>query len=322
MFSLLRSLFRAWRLERWTAIDIRKDPELAAATQAVRSGDLATGVRQLAATRADHERRAVELDVLRDAAVQHVDELARLADQQPDDADLALWLGATRIAHAWDVRSSKRASQVSREQFEQFWLLLGGAHAPLMRAAELLPDDPNPWDQLQWRGLGLQVGRPELDDVWHQLAERGPRFYGGHASRVQVLCGKWAGSTTEVLEFAEKAAANAGPGSPIAALPVAAHLEVAMDRDTFPNHFRDPDVQAQLTGLSDAWFEQAEPHIRTPEVHHLFGAALYMMRDYDRAARHLTRVDSRTLPAFLPWAYVNYVPGNDFLTVRRKLGLR
>lgn len=297
------------------------DPDLPPVEAQVRAGDLEAGRRLLAAAADDHELRALRVGRLAKQAIGRVDDLARLSTERPDDADLALWLGDTRIVHAWEVRSGLRAAYVSQERFERFWFLLGGAYDPLVRAAELRPDDPTPWDCLQWRGLGLQVDRAELDDVWHELRARSAVHYTGHFSRVQVLCAKWRGSDEEALEFAETAAAAAAPGDLMGAILVAAHLEVMLEREQDPRtYFRQRSVRERITALADEWAVDVGPHVRTPEAHHLYGAALYLAGDYVRARRHLTKVAHDSVPYTLPWEYLQYY-GAGYRAVRTELGI-
>ncbi|MGI8330124.1 hypothetical protein ACRYCC_09160 [Actinomadura scrupuli] len=305
------------RVSEGTAWD---DPALTAGLPDVRKGRLEAGRRLLAETRGDHDLRALRLGRLSMAAIPHREALARLYAENPGDADLALWLGDTRISHAWEVRGGQWASRVSADQFEEFWLILGTAYDPLIAASELLVDDPVPWDRLQWHGLGTQRGRAELDEIWAELHRRGPDFYTGHYSRLQVLCGKWKGSDAEVLDFAETAAKAAPPGSPIAAIPVAAHLEVLLVQGISPaGYFRQPAVQTRLAELSDAWSEHVTEHPRVPEAHHLFGAAFYLGGDWLRARRHLSQVSAGSIPGTLPWSYLG--EGRGYLEARKELGL-
>lgn len=299
------------------------DPELPPVEDQVRAGDIEAGRRLLAGAQDDHELRALRVGRLSKQAIGKVDELARLSTERPDDADLALWLGATRIQQAWQVRTGAWAANVSREQFERFWFLLGGVYDPLVRAAELRPDDPTPWDQLQWRGLGLQVDRAELDDVWHELHSRDSVQYTGHFSRVQVLCAKWQGGNDEVLEFATTAAGAAAPGEPLGAILVAAHLEVMLEQTRDPHlYFRSWSVRDRITQLADDWIANLRPHVRTPEAHHLYGAALYLAGDHDRARRHLAEVSNTSVPYRLPWGYLSHY-GTDlhYRAVRKTLNL-
>lgn len=296
-----------------------EDPELVAALDQVGRGELRVGQQLLAATHADAESRSLRVDKLARLAVDQVEDLALMSKQDPDDPDLALWLGATRINHAWKVRGATTADQVSQEAFEQFWLILGGVAEPLERAARLLPADPTPWDQLMWRGLGLQVDRTELDDLWAELVRRDPFFYTGCYSRAQVLCAKWQGSNEEVLEFANTVADTAPEGHPVTAMPVVAHLEVAVATGQRPSEYY-PSIHDRIATLADAFNANPMDHLRTIEAHHLFGAMLYFANDNARAARHLAQVSPNTLPEHWPWVLTR---GHNraYRSIRHELGL-
>lgn len=165
------------------------------------------------------------------------------------------------------------------------------------------------------------MDRAELDDVWHELRARSAVHYTGHFSRVQVLCAKWQGSDDEALEFAESAAASAAPGDLMGAIVVAAHLEVMLERSQDPRtYFRQRSVRERIVTLADEWARDVRPHVRTPEAHHLYGAALYLAGDYVRARRHLTKVTNDSVPFRLPWEYLKH-DGADYRAVRTELGI-
>lgn len=90
----------------------------------------------------------------------------------------------------------------------------------------------------------MQRPRQELVDIWAELHRRDPVFFEGHASRLQVLCAKWQGSNEELTAFT-RAAAPAG--SPIPALLVAMHIELASDQEISPiRYFGQEPVRAEL----------------------------------------------------------------------------
>lgn len=298
------------------------DPELVTACDAVNRGELAEGQRLLAATRTDPDARDLRVHKLAKAAIKHADALTTLARENPDDPDLAVWLGSMRIKMAWRIRSGRRAKYVSQDSFEKFWLALGLVAEPLERAIALLPDDPVPWDLMLWRGLGLQVGRAELNDIRAEIVTRDPFFFAGCKSWVQVLCPKWQGSTEELREFADWLATTAPAGHPARALSVVAHSELAVEsRQAFTTRFRTPAVRDVLAECADTWLAASVPHVRTIEAHHLFGAAFWFGADRDRARRHLAQVSQKSLPHDSPWAMLGN-GANFYREARWKLGLK
>jgi hypothetical protein len=301
--------------------DLFDDPALPSAVADAAKGKLEPGRRLLADSSADHELRGARLRQLSLAVAPHISALSRLQTENPDDADVALWLGAAQIDHGWQVRGSAIANQTDRRKFEEFWLILGRAYEPLARAAELRPDDPVPWDRMQWHGLGAQRPREELDEIWTELQRRGPGYYEGYASRLQVLCEKWQGSNEEVTEFTTAATAAAPTGSPIPALLVAKGIEVAAAKRMDPlEYFRTGSVCTELVKAADAWCEKPDGSVRTAEAHHLFGFAFWAGGDPLRARRHLSRVSPWSIPRNLPWVRYAENPGALYLQVRKEVG--
>ncbi|QKW35760.1 hypothetical protein HUT06_18385 [Actinomadura sp. NAK00032] len=284
-----------------------RDEALAATLPRVRGGDLRAGRELLAGTRDDAETRSLYVESLTDAALGQGARLAELAAADPADPDLCLWLGATRVGEAWKARSACRAVYVDADRFGRFWRMLALAGPPLHRAAELLPADPVPWDRLQWHGLGMQLGRDELDRVWRELIARNPFLYAGHISRSQVLCRKWWGSDAEVLDFAETATAAAEPGDPVTAVLAVAHLEIGGEIGTWDDlngYLARPSVHAALVEAADRWQSGERPHPRNLEAHHFFGAVFYRAGDHDRARRHFVQA-GRTKAPGRAWAYAD-----------------
>jgi hypothetical protein len=301
--------------------ELLDDPALDAARRDARQGRFEAGRVLLAETRDDFDLRSYRNRLLADAAIKQLDALTAFSGQRPDDPDLAVWLGEARINHAWEIRGASLAKYVKRSAFEDFWGVLAGAAEPLLRATDLLPDDPTPWNRLQWHGLGMQRQRADLDELWAELSRRGPHYYTGYSSRVQVLCAKWQGSNQEVLDFARTAAAAAGPGDPFAALPIVAHFEGAADRGEITTHFRATETRAELEKLCDVFCAGQASGWPGMEAHHLFGAAFYLAGDTSRARHHLSQVDSRRIPRTWPWARLSVRPGKLYRRVRTELGL-
>jgi hypothetical protein len=302
--------------------DLFDDPALPSAVTDAAAGRPERGRLLLAEASADFELRGARLRKLAVAVIPHISALSALHAQNPDDADVALWLGAARIEHGWEVRGAAMASRTDRRKFEEFWLILGGAYEPLARAAELRPDDPVPWDRMQWHGLGAERPREELDEIWAECKRRGPDLYEGHASRVQVLCEKWQGSNEEVTDFTNAAAAAAPPGSPLPALLVAKGIEVASARGmSAGTYLRRKEMKAELVRFADEWCEKPDGSVRTAEAHHMFGAAFYLNGDWLRARRHLSRVSPWSIPRTLPWVRLAEDPGALYLRARKEVGV-
>jgi hypothetical protein len=282
-------------------------------------------LRLLAEARTDFERRALRAETLAAAAASHVEALAAQTDY--DNPDACLLLGAARISNAWKIRGGSYARYVGSDRFQRFWAELELAREPLQRAAVLFPEDPVPWNHLQWYGLGIQVGRQELDRMWAELQQRDPTLFAGHQTRIQVIAGKWKGSPREVADFAAEIIAQGVTGNPLVALAATAHFEnvftgsdEAGTDEQARQAFCVPEVAEQIHQADKLWADHPRPHPYDPEAHHLLGAAFYYIGDYARARDHLAHTDRR-IPRIHPWMATSVFPGLTYLRVRKKVAL-
>ncbi len=303
-----------------------EDPALDLALPRVKAGQLHHGLELIRQARGNNELRALRVDNLAEAAAAHIGALSR---QAQDDPDALLWLGAARIKRAWDVRGGSFAKYVGAKRFQRFWQVLAEAEAPLRQAAQALPEDPVPWDQLQWHAIGMTSGRDELDSIWKELTARDPHLYAGHYSRAQALCAKWYGSHRELLAFAHESVASAPPGDPVTAMLALAHFEIAWSedgdsdrstQDVLEAYFGDPDVAGTLSRAADKWRDGSRPHPRSLDAAHLFGAAFYVGGHLRRAQGFLSET-GRRVPEVLPWAAASLTPGRRYARAVRDLGL-
>lgn len=311
--------------------DIWRDPDLAAALPAVRAGDIATARELL--TVDDPQRADLRLHVLSDECTPH---LSVLEERYGDDDPLLLLLGgSTRMKAAWEIRGGGWAASVGADRARAFLAFLEPAAGALMRAAELAPEDPRPWNNLQWYCLGMGVRREDLDRIWLELCARDSWHHRGRYSRLQVLCRKWSGSHEEMFSFARETAALAGPGDACLGLLPAAHRELIMltvrdeaeiatvadAKEFVGGYLADPGVHGELAGAADRWL--AGDVASDPEhanVAHLFGAALYYGGDLERAARALAHA-GRVIPPGSLWAHVSASPAYAFRRALDKCGL-
>lgn len=302
------------------------DPELDAALPRAQAGEPAPGLALIRAARGDGELRALRVEQLAAAARHHTDRLAELAAD--DDPDALLWLGAARIEQAWDLRGPARG-KAGQQVLERFWGMLAAAEEPLHRAAMLLPEDPVPWEHLQWHGLGMQVGRPRLDEIWEELCRRDPGLFAAHYTRAQVLSEKWYGSHQELLDFAARTVDRAPTGDPVTAVLPLARFEITWARTAgspltpmalLEAQFIRPDVISELIWAVEKWLVRPRSHPRAAEAAHLFGAAFYLGGRHDYARRLLSGLGDR-LPEALPWAALNGTPARSYARARRELNL-
>lgn len=178
--------------------------------------------------------------------------------ESPDDPDALLVVADFHLHQAWKVRTSARAKDVERDQFQAFFALLEDAVPVIGAAAELNPADPVPWRIALTHARGTQAPREVFDAYLAEAEARDPHHFGCHAQALQYLCAKWYGSHEEMFRYAERVAASAPPGSRLHALPLQAALEYRLseaDEPEGPDPYG-PKVDAALTralSLSDTY---------------------------------------------------------------------
>ncbi|WSL55271.1 DUF4034 domain-containing protein [Streptomyces sp. NBC_01725] len=211
-------------------------PELRTALTAAYAGDHEPARDLLAQTRvgAEWERRGGYVPRLAESALHSPGWLDAWLAESPRDPDAVLVKAEHCVRQAWEIRTSARASSVSRDQFQAFFALLDDAVPVIGAAAELNPTDPVPWQVALTHARGSQAPREVFDAYWAEATARAPHHYGCHLSALQYLCDKWYGSHTEMFDFAERAAEHALPGSKLHALPLLAAVEYDVVADGTP----------------------------------------------------------------------------------------
>src|SRR5699024_7825343 len=87
------------------------DPAVRAVCEAVLEGDLEPGLTLLADTRDDPHTRVHAAEALGRAAIQRIGDVAELAEDGADQADVLLWVGHTLLAGAQRRPGSSRADR-------------------------------------------------------------------------------------------------------------------------------------------------------------------------------------------------------------------
>ncbi|MBA9004388.1 MULTISPECIES: hypothetical protein [Thermomonospora] len=276
------------------------------AVDAVHERRLRAAVPVLAGSRADPELRSLRVEALAKAAAGGSQGIEALLAEDPRNPDLWLWLGRTRVEEAWRIRPDARARSVQAAGYTAYTRRLKSAHDPLLRAAELFPDDPVPWESMMWMVLGLDVGREEKDALWMQAYRRWPTSYGAHAARVVTLSPQWGGTTEEMFDFARIGMSSASLEDPRAALIPLAYFEYFVQERSgiirgHSSWFGSEECR-EVETAARGWFEGHAPHPRTIEAHNMFGAAFYLADARRPARQHLIRTYGR--PSGLPWRYL------------------
>ncbi|MFD6417962.1 hypothetical protein [Streptomyces sp. NPDC060194] len=221
--TLLRSLVATARMIRHTArlaeglpadeemlLDA-PDRRLAPALVAAGRGEHGGAAELLAATREraaweDRDRYAVRLAAF---ALRRHDWLTAWRALAPGDPDVAL-LAAELAVH-------RALSSPARVE------LLRAAGPLVAAAAEANPGDPVPWRVALDHARSARAPRRRFDAVWAEAGRRASHHYGCHVAALRYLAAAGHGAAA-CLDFAERAAGDALPGSLIQALPARAAL--------------------------------------------------------------------------------------------------
>jgi hypothetical protein len=286
------------------------DPVLDRSCDAVRERYLRVAVPALRATRTDFELRSLRIEYLAKAATGLSKGIEALLAADPHNPDLHLWLGRTLIEEAWRIRPAARSRSQQASSYQAFTRALQSARGPLRTAAELYPDDPVPWESMQWLALGLETDASDKEELWRRAAERWPTLYGAHVARVISLSPQWGGVAEEMFDFARAAMSMSAREDPRAALIPLAYFEYFVQERSglikgSSSWFTEEEIR-DVEAAARGWHEGHRPHPRTLEAHNLFGAAFHLGDARRPARNHLLRTQGR--PSSLPWTYLG---GNE-----------
>ncbi|MBO1414894.1 hypothetical protein [Streptomyces sp. FH025] len=221
-------------------------PEEAAALDAAKAGDWRPIATHLAED-GTPDVRWRRLFGAADLAAQDDTWLRAWREERPQDPTAALLHADALVALAWTIRTSARASDVTREQFQGFHRVLTEAEQACAEAAALAPDDPNPWAALIGVAMGLNYPNDRFRELWAELTKRDPHHWGAHNRALQYWCQKWHGSHEAMHAFIDEAIAAAPVGSLLAPIKLEAFWEqFVRDRENTPASWQRPEVGAAL----------------------------------------------------------------------------
>jgi hypothetical protein len=219
---------------------------------------------------------------------------------KPDSGLPYLLRGLQGTDWAWQARGHKRAAQVSAEAFELFHERLATSREDLMKAAQLLPDDPAPWVAMIRVAMGLGASTQDLLGIYTRVRERDPWHPEAHPAMVKALAAKWRGSDDKMFEFLRKVSKYAPEGSPAWAASPQAHTEVFTDRRS-QAYYDEPGVREEIAeaaaksidlrrGDRDPWLVGARA---------IFAFSYMSSGDYDRLRVELEELDDIVTGPFL-----------------------
>lgn len=202
-------------------------PEEEAAVGAAVAGDHRPAAELLDRTRRerDWDAHSRALTVMADAAQTTPQWLEDWERAEPDSPAAALLRARLGLVEAWRQRTNLRAENVTQEQFDAFHATLGDSTALIQRAADLAPDDPEPWNLALIHARGLEAPREVMEDYLGSLRALDPWHYWGHRAALEFLTEKWFGSHEEAYGFARSVAEAAPAGARVQTLELDALLE-------------------------------------------------------------------------------------------------
>lgn len=211
-------------------------------------------------------------------------------------------LGARYIAAGWEIRTSKRAQYVSREQFDALHDHLRRAERLLIDATAADPGNVAAWYARLTTSMGLEMGKSESRRRYDRLAAYDPHNLVAQRRMVQLLCPKWSGSWDAVFGFARECVAAAPPGDLTPVVIVEAHTERFL---SFEDDERTRYIAETLPEVRDAADRSVchpahRPAYGWVAVHNMFAYYFAVARDYTRAAYHFRVIGN--LASEYPWS--------------------
>ncbi|WP_221360498.1 hypothetical protein [Streptomyces beigongshangae] len=191
--------------------------------------------------------------------------------------------------------------------------------APLVSAAaEGDPRDPVPWRIALDHARGTDAPRTEFERVWAQAVRRSPHHYGCHVAALRYLCAARHGSHDACLDFAERAARDALPGSLVQALPVRAAFAYLMEDGGGAVPRERLHAAADLAVALSREYPDADPW--PAEARNLLVYVLIRLDRWEDALDQLRRIGPYATS--FPWDRLSDDPLGQFLELRDGIRLQ
>lgn len=189
------------------------DPVAEPAMEAAQRGDWLTvaGIMQHCGT--DWERRTSVIARLGELAKDDDRWLTSWLTTAPNDPTANTIYANSLVGVAWGIRTGSQAEDVSRDQWQGFFRVLGQAPDHCLRAAANAPADPTPWIELLTVARGLQYDNDRFRELWREVISRAPDHLGAHLSARGYWLPRWYGSTDLHDAFVDEATRNRPRGS-------------------------------------------------------------------------------------------------------------
>ncbi|MFJ8434050.1 hypothetical protein ACIQ9P_22380 [Kitasatospora sp. NPDC094019] len=291
------------------------DPAARAALDAARAGDWRPAAALLSDGATDWSARYVRMSPFSDLAATDDTWLRQWRQEQPDSSEAAQVHADALVKLAWEIRTGKYASEVTREQATGFHRVLQEAAEASQEAIRLAPaGDPNPWVIQQAIAMGQGWSHERYHELWAEIVAREPHHYTGHTGALQYWCAKWRGSNELMHEFADKAIAGAPAGSLLTVLKLRAAWEEVMRDKTAVSLYRSTEFTATLdAALAD--LEAADPD--HPGIVGARGWIAYGLIQNGRPAQAMNQFRRMGREIAGPWIYYGN-PAAVFAAARTK----
>ncbi len=300
----------------------RAFPDVRRALRQFKRGKLDRAAALLAETREGpwHERSFRLGMISDDAPLEPLDEWCRY---EPTCPDAWLMRGIRRAHWAWEARGSGRASTVDEDMWQVFHQRLESGESDLLWAAELSPEDPEPYNCLITMAMGLSHGAGVVRRHLQQALARDPEHYSAYASATYALTEKWSGSHDQMFEVAREAAGRASAGNDLAGVLIDAHVECWAYIRTFDEdaegareYLAGREVRREVAELFDRTLASSHYQPRRQSHRAWNNAAFWfwLTRDKKRLVLSLERIGKAFKEG--PWHYYGH-PARAIAAARR-----
>lgn len=277
-------------------------PVQEAAVEAALGGDHRPAADLLERTRShrDWDAHSAALTVLGDAASSAPQWLEDWQREEPESPAAALVRARLGLVEAWHQRSNAQSQDVSREQFEAFHATLADATALIQRAADLAPDDPEPWNLALTHARGLEAPREYVEEYLGNLRSADAWHYWGHRAALEYLTDKWFGSHEESHSFARSVVEAAPADARVQTLALDALLEHLVSKDG-DAAVADRERAVFAVDRARAWVDAHDGDDRTWLHRNALAFCLYRLGRFREAYDELVAVGPHVTG--YPWGY-------------------
>ncbi|CAK7286451.1 hypothetical protein AB0N77_33205 [Streptomyces misionensis] len=244
------------------------------------------------------------------------DWIGRAVEEDKEHRATALLIsGARHVRWGWEARTSARAADVTREQWQVFHERLHIAEEQLLEAAELRPEWVTPWRRLLTSGRGMSLGPAVNETRLDAALRRDPLHLEAHVEWVSQLQPRWGGEPGEALAFAREAFAGAPDGHRLGCLIAIAHIEDWVESNRM-NSLITPAIQDEL--LETAERSILHPaYVRRPGWQYDFNVfAMALSLASERIALPQVFRELKGAYTTWPWSYMDQ-PEKKYARARR-----